>query len=99
MTGFVIVAENDASKTPSVVAGAHTALARAWFDESPDLARAYAEKAVEIYEAIDDPAGSGWAYAVLGSTANLLGDDSSAIDSFHIILGSSEKTLDSAYRL
>jgi tetratricopeptide (TPR) repeat protein len=66
----------------AIVAGAHTALSRANFHVDPSLARDHAEKAVEGYEALGSPTGAGWAYAVLGSAANLLGDNPSAIEAF-----------------
>lgn len=66
----------------AIIGGAHAALARALFHEAPDLARVHAEKAIEEHEALGNAPGSAWAYLVLGSAWNLLGDNPSAIEAF-----------------
>jgi hypothetical protein len=78
----------------AIVAGAHTALSRANFHVDPSLARDHAEKAVEEYESLGSPTGAGWGYAVLGSAANLLGDNPAAVDAFQHALDNFVKVSD-----
>jgi tetratricopeptide (TPR) repeat protein len=65
-----------------IVGGAHAALGRALFLTSPEIARDHAQKAIVETEALGNLAGTGWAYLVLGSASNLLGDNPAAVESF-----------------